>query len=302
MKLFNRNIEVSFQGVDITPITKLRISFEVDKQDGEQFNNGKIRIYNLNASSRASLAKIIHYEPTPWAEPIVKCILKVGYGDELVQLISGDILIATNQRVGPDWITDIEIFTGLYDSQKSDVKLDYSKTTSAKKIVNDLLSTIENVDIQYTVEAEKALSNKKVQDYTMTGIAYNEGRLFLSRFGLDFIIEDDGILLVYVSGEPRETQRNESNSVTFKPANGLLGSPKVTRTGVEFQALIRPQIKILQRVYVESQSVNETLQNQDKYSNEYFVTGLKHSGDTHSDEWYTEITGTYVDINEDYLQ
>lgn len=301
MKLFNRNVEVTFEGADINPVTKLRVAFDVEKQDGEQFNTGTIRIYNLNSVSRGSIAKVIHNELTPWAEPIIKCTLRVGYGDQLVQLISGDILFATNQRIGPDWITDIEIYTGRYAALKSDLQISYGKKTSAKKVANDILATIKDVDIHYTQEAEKALQNKSVLSYSMSGIAYNEAVVFLSRYDLKFTIEDDGILLVYKKNEPQDPNRNQTEANTFKPENGLLGSPKVTRSGVEFQALLRPQVKILQRVYVESQSVNETLQNQDRFSNEYFVTGLKHTGDTHSDEWYTDITGSYVGLNEELL-
>ncbi len=299
--LFNRNFEVSFKGVDILPISRLRVSFDVSKQDGEQFNNGIIRVYNLNSSSRAALARVIHNSKTPWVEPKIQCTLKVGYGEELVQLISGDILIATNQRIGPDWITDIEVYTGWFSSKKSGTQLHYGKRTSAKKIINDLLSKIADFDIQYTTKAESELKGKTVQSYTMAGIAFNEAKIFLARYGLRFAIEDDGILLVYVFNNPRDEARAQNNSVTFKPTNGLLESPKITRVGVEFKALLRPQIKILQRVYVESQSINETLQNQDKFTNEYFVTGLKHTGDTYSDEWYTEISGSYIGLDRDLL-
>lgn len=299
--LFNRNVEVSFKGVDILPVSRLRVAFDVSKQDGEQFNNGIIRIYNLNSSSRSALAKVIHNSKTPWVEPIIQCTLKVGYGDELVQLISGDVLIATNQRIGPDWITDIEVYTGWFSSKKSGTQLDYGAKTSAKKVVNDLLSKISDFDIQYTTKAESKLKGKTVQAYTMNGNAYNEAKVFLPRYGLRFSIEDDGILLVHAFNEPRDETRNENNTSTFNPTNGLLDSPKITRVGVEFKALLRPQIKILQRVYVESQSINETLQNQDRFTNEYFITGLKHTGDTYSDEWYTEISGSYVGLDRDLL-
>jgi len=301
MKQFNRNIEVSFEGADINPVTKLRIAFDVSKQDGVQFNVGTIRIYNLNPSSRGTLARIIHNQDDPCIGEYIKCTLRVGYGDQLIHLITGDVLFASNQRLGPDWITDIELYTGRCAAIKSRLQLSYGKKTSAKKIANDLLATILGVDIQYIEEAEKALQNKFALSYSMSGIAYNEAAVFLSRYDLKFTIEEDGSLLVYKKGEPRDLTSSQTELNTFKPENGLLGSPKVTRLGVEFQSLLRPQIKILQRVHVESKSISETLQNQDKYSREYFVTGLKHTGDTHSDEWFTEITGSYVALNKGFL-
>lgn len=299
--LFNRSFEISFKGADISPVIKLRVAFDVDKQDGEQFNAGVIRIYNLNSSSRSALARVIHNSKTPWAEPRIQCTLSVGYGSDIIQMISGDVIIATNQRIGPDWVTDIEIYTGWFSAKNSGTQLHYGSKTSAKKIIDDLLSKIIGFDVQYTAGAQKKIEGKTVLSYTMVGLAYNEAKIFLSKYGLRFAIEDDGIILVYVFNNPRDEKRRENNTVIFKPLNGLLGSPKVTRVGVEFKALLRPQIKILQRVYVESQSINETLQNQDRFTNEYFVTGLKHTGDTYSDEWYTEISASYVGLDKDLL-
>jgi len=297
MKLFIRNIEVSFKGADINPISKLRVVFDVGKHDGESFNAGVIRIYNLNFSSRGALAKLISSEFDPDTKPTMQCILRVGYGDQLVQLLAGDILFATNQRIGPDWVTEIKIYAGLYNARVALTTLSYGKNTSAKKITNDLLATIKGVDIQYTQEADKALQKKSVLSYSMAGNVYNEAKVFLSSYGLSFKIEDDGVLLVYVPGKPRESKRSQNDANTFSPENGLLGTPKITSSGIEIRSLLRPQVKILQRFYVDSESINETLQNQDRFTNEYFITGLKHSGDTHSDEWHTEIIGAYVGID-----
>lgn len=295
MKLFNRNIEVSFKGVDINPITKLRVIFDVGKHDGENFNAGVIHIYNLNSSSRGALAKLISSDSS--TEPTMQCIIRVGYGDQLIQLLAGDVLYATNQRIGPDWLTEIRIYAGLYNARVATINIDYASKTSAIKVTNDLLAKIKGVDIQFTKEAEDILQNKSIKDGTFSGGAYKEAKLFLSRYGLSFKIEDDGVLFVYVVGKPRESTRNQNEANTFSPDNGLLGTPKITSSGVELRSLLRPQIKILQRIYIDSESINETLQNQNRFTNEYFVTGLKHSGDTHSDEWFTEMIGAYVGID-----
>ena len=68
---FNRAIRVVFEGVDIEPITDLRVAFNVDKSDGEQLNRGVITIYNLNPSSRASLSTARPLN-TILVEPVIK--------------------------------------------------------------------------------------------------------------------------------------------------------------------------------------------------------------------------------------
>lgn len=293
---FERKVRVSFDGVSITPVENLRVSFQVDKDDGEHANRGMIRIYNLNTSSRSALARAFPVE-TPLIEPVIKCYLFVGYGDRLVQLIGGEVLSATNQRVGPDWITDIEVFTGLLAATVSSIQVSYDGKTSAKKVIDDLLAPI-GVDIRYTQEAQAAIEGKAVTDYATSGLSIYETNNFLSRYDLGFVIEEDGIGLVYKKHAARESGRNQNAENTFKQENGLIGTPKVTRSGVEFQALLRPTVRIMQRIYVESQTISQTLQNESRIANEYYVTGIKHTGDTRSDDWFTEITGAYVGLDD----
>lgn len=297
---FDRKVRVSFDGISIPPVEKLRVAFQVDKDDGEHANRGTVRIYNLRASSRSALARAFPVE-TPFVEPVIKCYLFTGYGDRLVQLIAGEVLSATNVRVGPDWITEIEVFTGIQAATMSNIQVSYDGKTTAKKIINDLLAPI-GVDIRFTEDAEKAVQGKTVSDYSTSGLSIYETNNFLSRYNLAFVIEDDGIGLVYVRNQPRENSRDQRSENTFNQESGLIGTPKVTRTGVQFRALLRPTVKVLQRIYVESQTINATLQNESKLASEYFVTGVKHIGDTHSEDWYSEIIGAYVGLAEGIYQ
>jgi len=293
--LFERKIRINFSGIKIPPVEKLRISFEVEKSDGSQMNHALIRIYNLNPSSRHALARVVH-KKTIMQEPVITCHLAAGYQGELRQLISGDIYTATNQRVGPDWITDIELFTGIGRVKRSASTVSYALKTSAKQIVDELLAPLGLI-FRFTSEAFKKLTSETVLSYSASNLSTKAAAVFLDRYRLGLMIEDDNQGLVYALDYPRDsTTANDSN--TFSIKNGLIGSPKVTITGVEFQSLLRPTVKILQRVFVESETINETLQNQNDYRSEYYVTGLKHIGDTHSDEWYTEIEGAYVGVNE----
>src|SRR3989304_1637873 len=54
---FKRSVRVEFTGANINPITNLRVAFEVDKNDGQQFNHALLTIWNLNSTSRAQIAR-----------------------------------------------------------------------------------------------------------------------------------------------------------------------------------------------------------------------------------------------------
>lgn len=293
---FKRAVRVVFQGIDIDPITDLRVSFSVDKSDGEHLNHGVITIYNLNPSSRAALSNARPLD-TVLIEPVIKCLLYAGYEDDLKEVIAGDIYISNSRREGEDWITTIEIYSGITASTFGNVTLSFDGKTDAEFITNELIKPL-GVSTEYTEEAFDILIGKTYFDFSESGMAVRSVTTFLNRFDLGFTIEEDGAGLVYKLNTPRdrEAERNADNA--FNIHNGLIGSPVITRTGVEIKSLLRPQIKLLQSIFVESQTINETLQKEESLTNKYFVKSVNHKGDTHGDDWMTSIEAFYSDITE----
>jgi len=292
--MFGRVAQVSFAGVSIQPITDLRIVFAVDKHDGQELNRAIIRIYNLNATARSQLAKPF---PLGYAlvEPVIRVFLNAGYQGDAVQMIAGELLSATNQKDGPDWITELEVWSGINAATKNTANISIGQRTNAKVIADRLLNAL-GIDIQYTTEAEAALGKQQVTDYTAFGLAFRETAAFLRRYGLAFTIEEDGQGLVYVDDQPRNPEATKTQANTFSPDSGLVGAPAITRTGIEFRALLRPQIKLLERVFVDSQTISGTLRGD--VSADYHVINVRHIGDTRGDDWYTEIEGAYSNIIE----
>lgn len=290
--LYERLAGLSFAGANIEEITGLRIVFDVDKLGG-QFNHGIVRVYNLNPDSRNELARTIPVDGRV-RNPITTT-LRAGYADNVVQVLQGDILETRNYQAGPDWVTEMDIYSGLYGAKKAEAKVSYNGKTSSKKILEDILEPLK-VDIRYTEDARRALQGQTMPYYSAAGMSYHEANLFLSRYKLEFTIEEHNLGLVYKKDSPRDKQAARNNLNTFTKDNGLVGTPRITSSGVEFRALLRPQIKILQRIFVESESIKSTLHNDRVRSAEYFVTQIKHIGDTRSDEWYTMITGAYAGL------
>jgi len=290
--MFKRSAQVSFDGVSVKPITDLRIAFEIDKDDGQQLNRGTIRIYNLNSDSRAQLAKPypIGY---PLIDPIIRVFLKAGYGGDNVQLLAGELLSGINTKEGPDWITTLEIWSGINATTKGISNFSFGDPTKAKVIADRLLSVL-NIDVRYTDEADDLINNLKVTDYTSSGLSFREISLFLRRFGLSFTIEEDGQGLVYVDDRPRNPEAGQTSQNTFSPQNGLVGSPAITRTGIEIRALLRPQIRLLERFFVESRTISGTLVG--NVVADYHAISIKHTGDTRGEDWFTEIEGAYSNL------
>lgn len=297
--LFERKIEVSFENINIQPVNNLRILFEADKDEGTQLNHAIIKIYNLSPINRAQIAKS-HPIGYPLFEPIVKVFLKAGYKGDEVQLFAGELLTAINQKDGNDWITTIEVWSGIAATTRAIANFSFAQPTKATAIVDKFLRSL-SIDFKYTDDAKDLLSNLKVTDFTSSGLTFRQVSLFLNRYGASFTIEEDGQGLVYIDDRPRNPQAGQNSQNTFSPDNGLVGSPEPTRTGINIRALLRPRMRLMERFFVKSQTLAGTLRA--GTAADYHIISIKHKGDNRGKDWFTEIEGSYSSlIVGDYLE
>lgn len=298
VEFYNITPEGTFQVIQA--ISELRIKFEVDKTDGSQMNHATLLIYNMRPTDRASIAR-----PMPlsfdWRysiiEPAVTVRIYVGYNNEFVHMYTGDILWAHTNRIGPDWVTQMELYTGLTQSTTPS-QVSFSKPTSARVVLEAIAAPLE-VTLRYTDAAAVALEGKQVTDYSGSGLAYREANQFLRKYGLAFTMEDEDQGLIYSPNSPRDPNQQKAPGNTFSPTSGLIGTPKITRAGVEIRSLLRPNMALMQRFFVESETIRGTLQGSPDYSPEYFASHIRHSGDNRGDEWYTDIEGFYARLEPD---
>ncbi len=295
MRLFDRSIRIEFSGVDIAPIENLKMTFDIDKNDGNQFNHGLVTITNLPEATRNKIARA-HPLGFPMVEPIINMSLYAGYRGREVLLLSGDILSAINNLVGPNWLTNIDVFSGLNDATKADVQVAFSLPTNAKVISDQLLAKL-GIDVKYTQEATEILNNKRPNDFSTSGMAADEASVFLARYGLAFTIEEGSQGLVYIDNRPRNPNAGKTNDNTFKPSNGLIGTPQITRIGINIKSFLRPGIRIFEKVFVESRTTTGSLQ-APGYAPEYHVIGMKHVGDNRDNDWFSEFECAYTSLSE----
>ena len=294
-QLFLRKCKLTFSDNSIDPIEDLRIAFEVEKNDGEKANHGMIIIYNLNQTHRNRLSK-----PLPIYTPYFKAVkitLHAGYNDDLVQLIAGDLLEVRHNRVGPDWVTELSIFSGLEVANKSYTNISYNNTTQSKKIIDDILAPT-GMDIKYTSEALDAILGKTQPYYAESTLSMLAAQNFLFPYDLELTIEEDGQCLVYKKLTPREKSATSNANNTISKKTGMIGSPRINKSGATIKMLLRPSIKLLQKVFIDSDSINDTTIGDYRLNSEFYVKQITHVGDTHSDDWYTELEVYYAAIKD----
>lgn len=290
---FNRGVRVEFEGANVEPITDLRVAFNASKSDGTKLNKLNLIIYNMKPASREAIL-IARPKKELSDPPVIKVRLFAGYEGNLKQLISGDILFSKSTKTGTDWITEIEIWSGLTEVTKATSVLDFDGKIPAKSIADRLVESI-GIPVNYTDKARAILKDKTYTDFSESGMSITVIRRFLRRFDLIFTIEDEkGI--ISRDGEALDDEVGQNTTNFFHIGNGLIGSPIINRVGADFLSLLRPEINVLQKVFVRSKTINETLQRDENAVNEYVVRSVRHFGDSREDEWFTEISATYADI------
>lgn len=291
---YKRGIRIEFEGADIAPIIDLRVTFDVSKSGGEGLNKGIITIYNLRPAARAALL-IARPKKELADDPVIKVRLYAGYEGNLKSLVAGDILLSKSTKKGTEWITEIEVWAGLTAATKATVVASWDGKTFVESIIDTLLEPL-GVPIRYTEAALERIDGETYADFAESGMSVAVTNRFLRRYDLAFTIDEDGTGIVYKENEAIDPDAAKTPTNTFNKDNGLIGSPIITRTGVDFVSLLRPEISIFQKIFVQARTLSETLQKEENLINEYIVKTVRHYGDNFDDEWFTEISSTYADI------
>jgi hypothetical protein len=287
----------SSSGSAVAPITDLRVAFEVENNDGVNLNHAIISIYNLNPSDRAAFAlpmpmgKDLRFLPLPGDSVSVR--LFAGYEDNPEFIFEGDVKWSHSDRIGPDWVTRLELYAGLRASIIPS-QVSFVSPTPARTVLESILAPL-GISLEYTDFASAILTGppeKKVTTFSSSGLAYRDADDLCSRWGLAFTLERQRHGLIYAPNQPRDaTAKNPRN--TISPTSGLIGTPKITPPGIEVKCLLRPDMRIMQRFFVESETTRGSLQ-ATNYAPDYYAANVRHIGDTRGEEWFTEIEGYYA--------
>jgi hypothetical protein len=150
-------------------------------------------------------------------------------------------------------------------------------------------------------------TNGRVRGQVFYGMIRDELRDFAKQNDVLWSIQDGALTLIpkasFVPGEV----------LTISPQTGLIGVPEQTQNGIIMRVLLNPSIKIGQRVFLQSnainqyrygldlqsQTVNPMLSRSIKTSADgtYYVMKADHVGDNRGNDWYTELTCLAVDAS-----
>jgi hypothetical protein len=247
----------------------LRTRFRVYKNGDSTPNKAEIAIYNLSADSR-------HYiEKAAKAKDAI--ILEAGYKAEHGLLFTGRLELGDSEtrgrhnhhHQGSDWVTTCEGRDGAREYRAIVISKSFGPKVSDETVIHELAKAMG-----VTVGTIKGLT--KVQfnhGRALSGAVSSELNAMCAKQGVRWSIQD-GVIQVL----PYATAL-DSTATVISPATGMVGSPQRTERGIKLLSLLRPGLNPGKLLDVQAADLK----------GRFVLEKIEHYGDTHENDWYSEI-------------
>lgn len=252
---------------EVTTITELRVTFDVEKNLNSDPNTCELSIYNMGQASRAELER----------KP-VHVALEVGYDRNLELLFAGDVRWAKSLINGTEWETRIQLGDGERAYRHARVNRSFRGGVTVADAVRDVATTMELTLDQTTKDALAEIPH--VNGLSLSGPSYRELTRLLSPHGLTWSIQDGRLQVL------SETQTKGGTALRIAQDTGLIGSPEWGTPDdegnpphLEVKMLLKPSVYAGRLISIESRQVKGLFK----------PKKVRSRGDTHGDEWSTEI-------------
>jgi hypothetical protein len=280
MRYFKRNARVTIsqpaegnqffrqQVTNVTTVTDLRVTFTVEKSLEHDPNTCQLAIFNLAERTRMQLQR----KPT-------HVRVEVAYDDQFSRLFEGDLQWAESNLDRVDWETRLQLGDGLRAYRHGRISKAYQGGATVKQLVTDTAKSM-GLSLPRTVTEAKELQKQFANGVTLSGPAYREMTRLLKPLGKQWSIQD-GRLQILGGSETRADDVIRIASDTGMKGSPSFGTPpdKKRPPILHVTTLCRPEITPGGRILVESKVV----------SGLFRVERVRHSGDTHSNVWDSDI-------------
>ena len=258
---------------------QFRIVFDVEVSPGDALSLADIGIYNLSKDTEIKQGASI--------------VLRAGKTDRVDTIFTGYVTNRFREREETGIVTRLLCKSGSPVTDRGSAEGSYGKGATVTDIIKDLCrSWPRQLDID---ESQFADAPVFTSGYVTNGDIPRALDDLAYMFGFDWVNER-GRVVVTRKGYKRSTPVTEVNQFT-----GMVGIPEVTRgpdgLGVFVVHALDPYFRINGRINVTSefQTFNtgnlfiQEVSGDARANGEYNIFQLRHRGDSHGDQWVTEI-------------
>lgn len=275
-RVYDLNIDVNGQR---RVVSGLRIKFEVKKSLRSYPNLAKIIIYNASLNTQAALKS-----------KLCTITLNVGYEGYKQLVFTGGVRNVVNEKKSSDTTVTVYAGDGQRDWESSFFSSTFKPSVKVHQMVRQMAQTFENaiigpIDQLGQTYKDRALSFAGVTRETLDALAKD--------YSFQWSIQDNVFEAI------KETNYNASvKAVKIDQATGMIGSPTITDQGVEVRTLLNPAARPNGPVFIQSVYSNVVKGNlffrqvgETRATGYYKIFEVTHTGDTHSNDWFTDILG-----------
>lgn len=250
--------------------TGQRIEFNIERSLTKHPNQCRITITNLEESTRTMLK----------SRPL-KIKLEAGYKDAFSQIFTGDVTHGISTLDGSDWKTELECGDGDRVIAGARANRSYKPGTKVGSILDDLAKLAKQ---QLPESVRNSEIFNKVMDAGFVSFGKYEDKFaeLLKPYGYSMSIQD---------GQPQIT--NVKTGLTPSPTryviderHGMIGSPEFGHPSKKGKP---PAITVNLALYPSIRPGHIAEMNTRDVKGSFKIIKVKHKGDTHGNEWQTEI-------------
>jgi hypothetical protein len=304
-----RHLEVTFNPKDSAPFTinelafalfqpQIFVKFQVEKQVSSEPNSASLEIYNLSEEHSGA----IDFKFDPFATQFgPQVTIKGGFiEDGPKQMYSGVVVQALTTFEAPDYITRVECRNIYYELMRRPIT--YQAAAGQSK-ADAVLSIIRQAGGIIESGQDTALRTN------LAGAVYDEDELIEGTL--------DSILTAFSKGLPRRIVVYwDDAGVSFDPLglptkgretkivseiNGLIGAPRATTSGLEYETRLDATYRINDPVKVISTTTDRLAIASGgaagiERSGITVSSKIIHSGDNREGEFKTSVTTKFIDL------
>jgi len=249
-------------------ITDLRVAFEVEKHVGKEPNTAKVTISNCSADTRKFLER----------RPLFVRV-DAGYEDGARHLFAGDLRWGTSKLDGPTWNTELELGDGERAYRHARVSRSYRRGTSVLVALGECAAAM-GLELPPDVTASPDLQRQFATGASIQGPARDELTRLLAPYGFGWSIQDGRIQIL------KDADTRKDRALVISKDTGMIGSPEHAapdKPGRPAMLIVRhtlyPQVTPGGLISVNARDTKGVFR----------VERVRHVGDTHGDDWTTEI-------------
>jgi len=249
-------------------ITNLRMEFTVHRDLSKHPNRSDVKIYNLAPVTRAAV------ETKPLSVDFT-----AGYDGVNRLVVAGDVLFAMSKQEGPNWVTMLQVGDGARAFGNARVTpRSYPGSTSVKSIVRDIAKSMGQT-LPLNIEQSRTLNAQVPIGSVISGPAQIELSRLLAPYGFDWSFQNGRLQIL------RDTDVR-TDVLPIGEKYGMLGTPEFGQPKKNGKP---PTMTVKNLLYPELVPGGQVDLQTTTIRGRFKVVKVKHNGDTHGDQWFTEI-------------